>query len=64
MPATLSNIGSAAFLNCTSLQGLFLSRTQPTTFGRIFYGNNAANFACFVEIGQFYDFYSKMKTTT
>ena len=63
MPATLSNIGGGAFLNCISLQGLFLSRTQPTTFGRIIYGNNAANFACFVEISQFYDFYSKMKTT-
>lgn len=63
LPATLSNIGGGAFANCTSLQGLFLSRTQPTTFGRVFYANNAANFACFVEISQFYDFYSKMKTT-
>lgn len=63
LPATLSNIGAGAFLNCTSLQGLFLNRTGTTTFGRLFYGNNAANFACFVEIGQFYDFYSKMKTT-
>ena len=64
LPATLANIGAAAFANCTNLHSLFINRTQTTTFGRNIYGGCADDFACWVPLNQFYDFYSKMKTTT
>lgn len=63
MPATLATIESGAFTNCTGLSSIFISRTETTTFGRDFYPNNAEGFVCYVPLNQFYDFYSKMKTS-
>ena len=64
MPATLATIESGAFTNCTGLSSIFISRTETTTFGRDFFPNNAEGFICYVPLNQFYDFYSKMKTST
>ena len=64
MPATLATIESGAFTNCTGLSSIFISRTETTTFGRDFFPNNAEGFICYVPLNQFYDFYSKMKTSS
>lgn len=63
LPATLANIDATAFANCTNLHGLFVNRTQTTTFGRNIYAGCASDFACWVPLNQFYNFYSKMKST-
>ena len=64
MPATLATIEAGAFTNCTGLSSIFISRTETTTFGRDFFPNNAEGFICYVPLNQFYDFYSKLKTST
>ena len=64
MPETLATIEAGAFTNCTGLSSIFISRTETTTFGRDFFPNNAEGFICYVPLNQFYDFYSKMKTST
>ena len=63
MPATLATIEAGAFTNCTGLSSIFISRTETTTFGRDFYPSSVEGFACYVPLNQFYDFYSKMKTS-
>lgn len=62
LPASVANIGAAAFSQCTGLQSIFINRTEATTFGMNFYPTSAEDFVCYVPINQFYDFYSKMKS--